>query len=137
MISVLTFLNDKTAKIPEDAVPLFDENSPLTQLQLDDLWLNKGSVNWQCHPQILNCPSWADAWNRIHLSPLHQVFDDGELGQSQKVVIQIANNAQPQQWRFFAKSGLLESPAKNWYQIPPSQREALIPIIKADAFIEQ
>ncbi|AQS35385.1 hypothetical protein Sps_00165 [Shewanella psychrophila] len=137
MISVLTLLDNKTANFPDDASPLFDEDSPLTQLQLDKLWLNKGTFSWQCHPNVLNCQSWAEAWSHIHLSPLGQPLGAADNELAQKVVIQIANKSQPQLWKFFATSGLLESPANNWYQIPPSQREALTPIIKAEAFIEQ
>ncbi|QFU20526.1 hypothetical protein FM038_000645 [Shewanella eurypsychrophilus] len=136
MISILTLLDRKTANIPDDATPLFDEKSPLTQLQIDKLWLNKGASSWQCHPNVLNCQSWAEAWSHIHLSALDQQFEAVDNEAAKKIVIQIADKSQPQLWRFFAKSGLLESPAKNWYQIPPSQREALTPIIKAEAFIE-
>ncbi|EDQ02457.1 hypothetical protein [Shewanella benthica] len=138
MISILTLLKNKTATLPDDALPLFDNNSSLVQLQLDTLWLNKGSKAWQCHPDILNCQSWAKAWSEIHLSALGQdiniltaIEDDIDKHSAQRVVIQIADKQQPQLWQFYPKQGLLESPAKNWYLIPPSQREALSPIIKA------
>ncbi|SQH74677.1 conserved protein of unknown function [Shewanella benthica] len=138
MISILTLLKNKTATLPDDARPLFDNNSSLVQLQLDTLWLNKGSKAWQCHPDILNCQSWAKAWSEIHLSALGQdidilaaIDDDIDKHSAQRVVIQIADKQQPQLWQFYPKQGLLESPAKNWYLIPPSQREALSPIIKA------
>ncbi|MCJ8301484.1 hypothetical protein [Shewanella sp.] len=143
MISILTLLDKKTAKLPDDAQPLFDDNSPLVQLQLDTLWLNKGSKAWQCHPDVLNCQSWAKAWSEIHLSALGQDIDfpatideDTDKHGAQRVVIQIADKQQPQLWQFYPIQGLLESPAKNWYLIPPSQREALSPIIKAKAVID-
>ncbi len=136
MISILTLLDNKTSQLPDDAAPLFDDNSPLSQLQLDDLWLNQGNTNWQCHPSILNCQTWAEAWSHIHLSPLSQQLDVEDKGLAQKVVILISGKTEPQLWYFFAQPGLLQSPANNWYQIPPSQREALTPIIKAEA-IEQ
>ena len=140
MISILSLLDNKTT-LPKDAHPLFDTNSPLVQLQLDDLWLNKGSKGWQCHPDVLNCQSWAKAWGEIHLSALGQniltaIGEDIDNQNAKKIVIQIANKQQPQLWQFYPKQGLLESPAKNWYLIPPSQREALSPIIKAKAAID-
>ncbi|NRB22336.1 hypothetical protein [Shewanella sp.] len=143
MISILTLLDKQTAKLPDDAQPLFDDNSPLVQLQLDTLWLNKGSKVWQCHPDVLNCQSWAKAWSEIHLSALAQSIDfpaaiDDHLNKprAQRLVIQIADKQQPQLWQFYPKQGLLESPAENWYLIPPSQREALSPIIRAKALID-
>ncbi|BAJ00085.1 hypothetical protein [Shewanella violacea] len=143
MISILTLLNTKTAKLPDDALPLFDDKSPLVQLQLDDLWLNKGSTDWQCHSDILNCQAWAKAWSGIHLSALDQGIDilavineDIAKNTAHTLVIQIADKQQPQLWQFYPRQGLLESPAKNWYLIPPSQREALSPIIKAKALID-
>ncbi|QDO82000.1 hypothetical protein FM037_00645 [Shewanella psychropiezotolerans] len=126
MISILTLLDQKTAKLPDDAHPLFDDNSPLVQLQLDALWLNKGSRAWQCHPDVLNCQFWAKAWSEIHLSALGQGIDilaaideDIDKQSAQRVVIQIADKQQPQLWQFYPKHGLLKSPANNWYLIPP------------------
>ncbi len=133
MISILTLLDDKTAQLPDDAYPLFDENSPLAQLQMNELWLNKGSSSWQCHPKILNCQVWANAWSEIQLSPQadqQALFDHASADTPKELIIVIANNEQAQSWNWYKKLGLLKSPANNWYLIPPSQREALSPITK-------
>lgn len=136
MITILTLLDDKTSQLPDDAHPLFDDTSPLAQLQVNELWLNKGSSNWQCHPKILNCQLWAKAWSEIQLSPLvdqQELFEHSSADTPKEVIIVIANSEQAQPWSWYEKLGLLKSPANNWYLIPPSQREGLSPIIKITA----
>lgn len=135
MIAILTLLDDRTAKLPSDAAPLFDDKAPLAQLQLDELWLSKGS-QWQCHEDVLNCKTWATAWSEIQLSPVADqqgLAEQDSLDAPINVTILVANNSQGQAWLWYPAHGLLVSPAKNWYQIPPSLREALTPITKISA----
>ena len=132
MIAILTLLDDKTADLPSDAHPLFDEQSPLAQLQVNELWLSKGS-QWQCHESVLNCQVWANAWSQIQLSPVadqQALFEHDNADKPLEVTILIANNNQGQTWDWYQNLGLLRSSANNWYLIPPSLREALNPIIK-------
>lgn len=136
MITILTLLDDKTSQLPEDAHPLFDHTSPLAQLQVNELWLNKGRSSWQCHPKILNCQVWAKAWSEIQLSPLveqQELLEHSSAEAPKEVIIVIANSEQAQPWSWYEKLGLLKSPANNWYLIPPGQREALSPVIKITA----
>lgn len=135
MIAILTLLNDKTAKLPSDAHPLFDEQSPLAQLQINGLWLSKGS-QWQCHESVLNCQVWANAWSQIQLSPVadqQALFEHDNADKPLELTILIANNDQGQTWDWYQNLGLLRSSASNWYLIPPSLREALNPIITITA----
>ncbi|WP_299796888.1 hypothetical protein [uncultured Shewanella sp.] len=133
MITILTLLDDKTSQLPDDAHPLFDDVSSLAQLQMNELWLNRGSSNWQCHPKVLNCQAWGEAWSKIQLSPLPDqqgLIESDTASRPKELLIVIASNEQAQPWSWYEKLGLLKSPANNWYLIPPSQREALSPVIK-------
>lgn len=38
MIAVLSFIDNKTAQVPDTTVALFDPQLPLVQLHLDDIW---------------------------------------------------------------------------------------------------
>ena len=132
MIAILTIIDNNTDKLPSDSHPLFDELSPLAQLQLDDLWLSKGS-QWRCHETVLNCQDWAKAWSKIQISPVaeqQEIIGHSNAASPIKMIILIANNKQPQSWSWYQEQGLLLSAAGNWYQIPPSLREALVPITK-------
>ncbi len=139
MIAILTLLNDKTADLPSDAHPLFDEQSPLAQLQVNEIWLSKGS-QWQCHESVLNCQVWANAWSQIQLSPVadqQALFEHDNADKPLELVILIADNSQAQTWYWYQHQGLLKSSANNWYLIPPSLREALNPIIKISAPVSE
>lgn len=129
MVAILTFLDRETPSLPDDAQPLFDKAAPLHQLQYDDVWLSQGGFSWQCAPQILNCSQWSDAWSTILVSPINKLIPPESP--PHELVIQITNIATPQVWVIYPEEGLLKSPAGNWYQIPPSLRGALVPIINA------
>ncbi|MEH6463835.1 MAG: hypothetical protein V7771_07925 [Shewanella psychromarinicola] len=127
MIAVLSFINDKTANVPNDTVPLFDPQLPLKQLQLDGIWLSQQDGLWQCHSQVLNCQQWAQSWQNISVSPL---TDPPEHSlKEQKLSIAIDNMQTAQLWRYFPNEGLLQSSKQNWYQVPPSLRVELQPIL--------
>lgn len=135
MIAILTLISEKTSEVPSDVPPLFDQQSPLSQLQFSQLWLHKGS-QWQCHEKILNCHIWAKAWSKIRVSPVpaqQALSAHNDTEKPIKLTILIANNNQPQAWLWYKKQGLLLSPSSNWYLIPPSLREALTPITKITA----
>lgn len=130
MISTLTFLDNKTS-IPSDASPLFDNDSPLAQLQLGDLWLHQqNNGHWQCHQQVLNCAQWGEAWSQVKVSAITAPEPITDI-KSQPLVIKIDNHPQAQTWQYIAEYGLLASPAGNWYEIPPSLRSDLYPVIDA------
>ncbi|MCE9686182.1 hypothetical protein LZP73_08120 [Shewanella sp. AS16] len=129
MVAVLSFLQSKTGQMPADTRPLFDDAAPLAQLQLDGLWLQRRATGWQCDPQVLNCEQWANAWQAVSISALEGTPTVG--GEPRELLIQIAGIPQSQLWLYFPASGLLKSPAGNWYQIPPSLRETLQPILSA------
>ncbi|WP_137224349.1 hypothetical protein [Shewanella sp. MEBiC00475] len=127
MIAVLSLINDKTAKVPSDAVPLFDQQLPLKQLQLNDHWLTLHNDQWQCQPQVLNCHKWAQAWQTIKVSPLST--EPSHDNKVQTLTIAINNMQAAQKWRYFPNEGLLQSSNNNWYQVPPSLRAELQPIL--------
>lgn len=127
MISVLSFINDKTANIPDDAVALFDPQLPLMQLHLDNMWLSKKGDHWWCHDRVINCQQWAQAWQNISVSPL--ATQPEHSSREQTLTIAINNIHTAQQWRYFPEDGLLQSSNLNWYQIPPSLRAGLQPIL--------
>ncbi|MDO6619988.1 MULTISPECIES: hypothetical protein [unclassified Shewanella] len=130
MVAVLTFIDSKTNQMPDDAQALFDETNQLTQLQFDDIWLNKGANGWVCSASVLNCRTLAEAWSQLAISPTS--ISDAERQQlpaAQSLVIAINHTPQGQLWQYYPQYGLLQSAADNWYQIPPSLRTELIPII--------
>ncbi|MBR9728634.1 hypothetical protein ACFOD0_10805 [Shewanella intestini] len=135
MISLLSYLDRKTQQLPDDALPLFDDASPIAQLQLNNVWLkhqpNNASKQWQCATTVLNCQLWAQAWQQIYVSPLSQA---PQLTDTPKeLLIQVTSSPQVQRWQFFVRHGLLKSASGNWYQIPPSLRDNLLPIIDLSA----
>ncbi|CAM4067606.1 MULTISPECIES: hypothetical protein [Shewanella] len=130
MVAILTFLDRQRQTIPDDAQPLFDQQAPLAQLQYDDLWLAEQGFGWQCDPQVLNCRQWAEAWGGILVSPIAKPTDLST--QAHELVLQIRDIETPQLWLFYPGEGLLSSPAGNWYQVPPSLRPQLAPILKLD-----
>jgi|TARA_R110002126_G_scaffold33939_8_gene105696 hypothetical protein len=127
MIAVLSFINDKTASVPADAVALFDSQMPLKQLHLDDIWLSQQDGQWQCHQQVLNCQQWAQSWQNISVSPLKTEPEHSLAEQTLTIAINHVHTAQ--QWRYFPNEGLLQSSNQNWYQVPPSLRADLQPIL--------
>ncbi|QIR15950.1 hypothetical protein [Shewanella aestuarii] len=70
MISVLSFITNKTSDMPNSALPLFDEALPLKQLQLNSQWLQHKQGNWRCAETVLNCQQWAQAWQNLVISAL-------------------------------------------------------------------
>lgn len=129
MVAVLSFIGDRTQNIPSDAKVLFDDNAPLSQLQLDGIWLQKKASDWECDDRVLNCQQWAKAWQTIRVSPL--TVKPEVTGKAQQVLIQIVAIRQSQVWRYFPNEAVLISPANNWYQVPPSLKAELQPIIDA------
>ena len=127
MISVLSFLDDKTAQIPNDAVPLFDKQSTLQQLQLNGVWLANQDGKWQCQASVLNCQEWSQAWLNIKVSPL--ASKPSVSSNAITLVIAIKNTSEAQTWQYFPVEGLLQSSNLNWYLIPPSLRINLQPIV--------
>jgi len=127
MIAVLSFINDKTATVPNDIVPLFDQQLALQQLQLDEHWLTRHHDRWQCHSQVLNCQKWAQAWQTIRVSPLTAAPAHSNKGQTLTITINTVPEAQI--WRYFPAEGLLQSSRQHWYQVPPSLRVELQPIL--------
>lgn len=130
MVAVLTFIDSKTNQIPDSAQALFDDTNQLTQLQLDDIWLNKSDRGWSCSVKVLNCAALAKAWSQLSISSVS--VDDAEqklLPSPQSLIIAINHADEGQQWQYYPQSGLLQSASKNWYQIPPSLRAELTPIL--------
>ncbi|QSX37392.1 hypothetical protein [Shewanella sedimentimangrovi] len=126
MVSVLTVLDRRTSQVPSGTSPLFDAKVPLTELQLDGVWLSRGDDGWHCDPQVISCSDWADAWLQLEVSPLSEA--PAETKQPRELLLRIANQSEGQVWLLFA-DGLLKSPAGNWYLIPPSRRESLEPVL--------
>ncbi|MGL5360014.1 MAG: hypothetical protein ACRDBI_09930 [Shewanella sp.] len=129
MVALLTFMDNKTRNIPSDAKRLFDDNAPLAQLQQDGLWLHRGASAWECAPEVLNCEEWANAWQTVQISPL---ASPSLAEHPQEIIIQIVDILDPQRWLYFPLDGALKSPAGNWYQVPPSLRSQLQPILNAN-----
>ncbi|MGL4613787.1 MAG: hypothetical protein ACRCVV_07805 [Shewanella sp.] len=128
MVAMLTFMNNQTQNIPSDTKRLFDDNAPLAQLQLNNLWLRKQASAWTCAPEVLNCEEWAHAWQTVQISPLATArAGDNPL----EIIIQIVDIPDPQRWLYFPLEGTLKSPAGHWYQVPPSLRDQLQPILNA------
>ena len=127
MIAVLSLINDKAANVPSDTTPLFDQQLPLKQLQLNDHWLSLHNDQWQCQQQVLNCQKWVQAWRTIRVSPLNTT--PPHSNKMQTLTITIDNVQNPQVWRYYPREGLLQSSNKNWYQVPPSLRAELQPIL--------
>ncbi|NKF52043.1 hypothetical protein G3R49_15880 [Shewanella sp. WXL01] len=129
MISVLSYL-DNQSTIPNDALPLFADDTPLVQLQLDEVWLKQQQGQWLCDSKVLNCQQWAKAWQNIKVSPMTFQADDfvAEGEQRQSLTIKIEQH-QVQQWTLYPEQGLIQTQAGSWYQIPPSLRPELIPVI--------
>ncbi|ABV89413.1 hypothetical protein [Shewanella pealeana] len=129
MISVLTVIERNSQQTPMQTQALFDISAPLSQLQFGEHWLQKRQSGWQCSSRVLNCLEWANAWEQVHISAL---TDKPETtGEPIEVVIQVDDLIDAQLWIMFSEQGLLKSPAGNWYQVPPSLREALSPILRA------
>ncbi|WP_144211668.1 hypothetical protein [Shewanella donghaensis] len=137
MVAVLTFIDSKTNKMPDDAQALFDQANQLTQLQLDNIWLNKGNSGWVCSDQVLNCIELAKAWEQLSISPTSvNDAEQQQLPTPQTLIIAINNAVDGQQWQYYPESGLLLSASKNWYQIPPSLRAELKPIVASQTLKE-
>lgn len=131
MISVLTVIERNSQQTPMQTQALFDRSAPLSQLQFGEHWLQKRQSGWQCSAKVLNCLEWANAWEQVHISAL--VDKPEAVGEPVELVIQIDDLDDAQLWIMFTEQGLLKSPAGNWYQVPPSLREALSPILRAQA----
>lgn len=132
MVAVLTFIDSKTGKMPDDAHALFDDNNQLTQLQLDGIWLDKSGSQWRCDKQVLNCQSLATAWSELMVSAITMSADEIQsLSDPVTLTIAINHQQQAQHWQYSPKEGILQSASNNWYQIPPSLRSELAPIISS------
>lgn len=129
MIGTLTLLDRKTSQLPTDSSPLFDSVSMLEQLEFPDVWLNHSTQGWRCHRKVLNCQQWGEAWQNIQLSPIAMNRLIGIEETPIPITIKISNQSQIQSWLWYPKAGLLVTAADNLYQIPPSQRNKLHPIL--------
>ncbi len=132
MVAVLTFIDSKTNKMPDDAHVLFDDSNQLTQLQLNGVWLNKSNGIWRCADSVLNCQSLATAWEALMVSPVQMTA--GEIQSLPAYVtlsIAINHQQQAQHWQYYPQAGYLQSTSQNWYQIPPSLRSELEPVISS------
>ncbi|MCG9729009.1 hypothetical protein L1D44_04010 [Shewanella sp. Isolate13] len=128
MISVLTVIERNSQQTPMQTQALFDKSAPLSQLQYGELWLQKRQSGWQCSSRVLNCLEWANAWQQVHISALTDKPETS--GEPIELVIQVDDLIDAQLWIMFSEQGLLKSPSGNWYQIPPSLRESLKPIVR-------
>lgn len=132
MIGLLTMLNKHTRDTPKETVLLFDTQARLAQLQLSGVWMTRNARDeWQCDDKVLNCKQWVDSWLHIRVSPL---LDEPQLDASakpQELLLQLTDR-EAQIWLLFVDAGLLKSAAGNWYQIPPSQRASLVPLLNAE-----
>ena len=132
MVAVLTFIDSKTNKMPEDAHALFDEQNQLTRLQFNGIWLNQSDSGWICETSVLNCQSLATAWSELVISVVDISTEELNTLPSPLVLsIAINHQSQAQHWQYYPEQGLLQSAAENWYQIPPSLRSKLVPVISA------
>ncbi|MBM7073158.1 hypothetical protein JQC92_14170 [Shewanella sp. 202IG2-18] len=129
MIIALSIMNRITNHVPSDAHPLFDRTTQLEQLQLGQLWLARQKNEWVCDDKVLNCSTWAKAWEKIKISPLDGTPDIHEV--AEELVIKIRHRTTSQVWLFFPNDGLLKTENNNWYQIPASLKDKLIPITNA------
>ncbi|MBQ4890349.1 hypothetical protein J8L86_10875 [Shewanella sp. MMG014] len=130
MVAVLTFIDSKTNKMPNDAHALFDESNQLTQLQFNGIWLNKSASQWRCDDSVLNCQPLATAWSKLMVSAVQMPANEIQLLTAPvTLTISINHQQQAQHWQYYPAEGLLQSASSNWYQIPPSLRSELAPII--------
>lgn len=130
MIGILTLLNHYIQQSPSNSEPLFDAAHPLTQLQLAGVWMaldDRGA--WQCDERVLNCEHWVTNWQQLRVSVL-ATAQTAPVERPEELLLQIGQQ-QSQVWSLYPASGLLKSTAGNWYQIPPSLREGLQPLLNA------
>lgn len=131
MVGLLTLLDKHTRDTPKETVPLFDAQAQLAQLQLSGMWMARNARDeWQCDPQVLNCQQWVDSWLHIRVSPLLAAPAPDNKAKPQELLLQLSDR-EAQIWLLFPETGLLKSAAGNWYQIPPSLRPALLPLLNA------
>ncbi|MCL1075620.1 hypothetical protein [Shewanella dokdonensis] len=131
MVGLLTLLNKHTHDTPKETVPLFDEQAQLAQLQLAGVWMARDSKGeWQCDDKVLNCQPWVNSWLHIRVSALLDAPKLDAAAKPQELLLQLTDR-EAQIWLLFADSGLLKSAAGNWYQIPPSLRTSLQPLLNA------
>lgn len=127
MISVLTLLQNKTEKLPDDVMPLFDPQMPLVQLHTTQAWLSIQNKQNTCSDNVLNCEKWVNAWQQIMISAL--AYEPPHSSQPITIKMVIEGVDTSQNWLLFHDEGLLQSPGLNWYQVPPSQRKDLLPVL--------
>ncbi|WP_417762434.1 hypothetical protein [Shewanella sp.] len=131
MIGVLTLLDHYTHRTPSSSEPLFDQQHPLTQLQLAGIWMAQDEQGqWQCDEQVLNCAAWSQHWQQLRVSALEQAPQQTPAERPEELLLQVGKQ-QSQIWLLYPAVGLLKSKAGNWYQIPPSLREGLLPLVNA------
>ncbi|MFQ6372097.1 hypothetical protein [Shewanella sp. YIC-542] len=131
MVGLLTLLDKHTHDTPKATVPLFDNGAQLQQLQLAGIWMARnGQGAWQCDEKVLNCQQWVNHWLQIRVSPLLEAPPQDAFGKPQELLLQLTDH-EAQVWLLFAEHGLLKSAAGNWYQIPPSIRTSLQPLLSA------
>ncbi|MCL1079599.1 hypothetical protein D5R81_16045 [Parashewanella spongiae] len=125
MVATLSFLQQKTTDIPSSAQPLFDQNIHLSQLQLDAVWFSQNNKKGQCDRRVSNCQAWKQAWNNVQVSPV--TLSDIPTEDPLELILTIADSPAEQVWLLFPDKGLLKTSSGNWYLIPPSQRQHLLP----------
>ncbi|MBB1268433.1 hypothetical protein [Shewanella sp. SR44-3] len=130
MIAVLSFMDKQTEDIPSDTSALFDEHNKLAQLQLSGIWMSHSQGEWRCDESVLNCHQWTQAWANVQVSP---IAPPPALNyKPQELLLAIEHSTEPQVWLLYSHEGLLKSPANNWYQVPPSLRKNLDPILSLE-----
>jgi hypothetical protein len=143
MVLVLSFMNEQTSNVPADVAPLFDKQNRLTQLQLSGVWLTRVSPElgqrsqdenvtpeWQCDERVLNCQIWAQAWSQVQVSTLGATPQAST--KPQELLLSINQSSESQLWLYYAAEGWLISASRQWYQVPPSLRSALIPNLEVE-----
>ncbi|RLV59015.1 hypothetical protein D5018_14395 [Parashewanella curva] len=125
MIGTLTVLHNKTANIPDDAIPLFDQQATIKQISVDGYTLTKNKNNWDCQPKLEQCQLWQQAWHQLKISPIAQPSLSDDKFKHLEITVQ--QSPQPMSWQFYTQDGFLKSASGNWYKIPPSLQNNLLP----------
>ncbi len=128
MVAILSFLQHKTSDVPSSAQFLFDQSVQLSQLQLDGIWFTQNNHEWRCDDSVSNCQVWSHAWINVQVSPVTISSTPNE--NPHELILTISGSVTEQVWLLFSNKGLLKSSSGNWYLIPPSQRQQLLPALR-------
>ncbi|MBE8167970.1 MAG: hypothetical protein HAW66_06360, partial [Shewanella sp.] len=106
----------------------FDQSVQLSQLQLDGIWFTQNNHEWRCDDSVSNCQVWSHAWINVQVSPVTISSTPNE--NPHELILTISGSVTEQVWLLFSNKGLLKSSSGNWYLIPPSQRQQLLPALR-------